>query len=177
MLGRTHQSRLVVVARGFTLLEMSVALALLAVLALLAGPGLRDYLQDCRRSATVNALGHAVHTARQLAGVRGVAVELCPTADGAECTGRLDWRGDLLLRSADGAALRVITATASGAQQSVRGNRPVLSFAPLAPSASTATLTVCDDRGPRAAAAVIVSRSGRPRFAVRDASGRPLVCP
>jgi type IV fimbrial biogenesis protein FimT len=157
---------------------MSVALALLALLAVLAGPGLRGYLQDCRRTATVNALTHAVHAARRLAGVRGLPVELCPSTDGIDCSGALDWRGDLLLRTGtDGAALRVIALSLDGAHQTVRGNRPLLRFAPLAPSATTATLTVCDDRGPRAATAVIVSRSGRPRVAGRDASGRPLVCP
>lgn len=166
-------------AKGFTLIEMSVAMAVVALLGLLATPTLRDYLRDCRRAATVNGLAHAAHTARALAGSIGLPVELCATVDGLDCRGGTDWTGHLLLRAAGGPGgpLRVLPLASVASRQSVRSNRDVIRFAPLVPSATTATLTVCDDRGPAAAAAVIVSRSGRPRIAYRDASGRALVCP
>jgi len=169
--------------RGFTLIEMMLGLAVLAVLALAALPGLRGYLQDCRRTATVNALAHAVHSARQLAGVLGRNVVLCPTRDGADCSGALDWSGLLVLRTDEAAAFdpepapRFIRLAVERSQQSVRSNRDAIRFTPLTPAASTATLTVCDARGPRSARAVIVSRSGRPRISDRDAAGRFLVCP
>jgi len=40
----------------------------------------------------------------------------------------------------------------------------------------TASFTFCDERGPRAARAVIISQTGRPRVAASDASGDPLTC-
>ena len=165
--------------RGFTLLEMLVALAVLALVGLLATPSLRDYLRDCQRAATVNAIAHAVHTARALAGSTGLSVELCATTDGRDCAGGTLWTGNLLLRTSasEPGPLRVVPLSLGRSRQSLRSNREVLRFAPLTPSATTATLTVCDDRGPPAAAAVIVSRTGRPRIADRDASGRRLACP
>ncbi|MBS1200368.1 MAG: hypothetical protein H6R27_1046 [Proteobacteria bacterium] len=167
------------VEKGFTFIEMLVAMAVMATLGLLATPSLRDYLRDCRRAATVNAVAHAVYTARALAGALGQSVELCASTDGRNCGGGTDWTGSLLLRApASGSApLRVVPLSLDRSRQSLRSNREVLRFAPLAPSATTATLIVCDDRGSPAAAAVIVSRTGRPRIADRDASGRRLTCP
>lgn len=165
--------------RGFTLVEVLVALALLALLALLSAPGLRDYLRNCQRTATVNAIVHGIHSARRLAAVAGQAVELCPSTDGIRCSERLDWRGSLLLRHATDTdtTLRVIPLSSANSPQAIHANRTSLRFAPLMPSASTATVTVCDERGSAAAAAVIISRSGRPRVASRGASGQPLECP
>jgi type IV fimbrial biogenesis protein FimT len=165
--------------KGFTLLEMLVALAVLALVGLLATPSLRDYLRDCQRAATVNAIAHAVHTARALAGSTGQSVELCATTDGRDCAEGTEWTGSLLLRTSasESGPLRVVPLSLGRSRQSLRCNREVLRFAPLVPSATTATLTVCDDRGSLAAMAVIVSRTGRPRIADRDASGRRLACP
>lgn len=171
-------------ARGFTLIELLVAVALLAILATLAAPGLGEYLRNCRRAATVNALSHSIHTARALASVRGRAVILCPSADAANCTGGRDWSGGLLIRpdEPDAAAartspLRRIQLAAAAGRQSVRSNRDSIRFAALSPAATTATLIVCDDRGASAARAIIVSRTGRPRVSERDASGQKLQCP
>lgn len=165
--------------RGFTLIELSTTLALLALLALVGVPGLREFLRDCERSATVNSLLQAVHGARRIAAVSGRRVDLCPTRDGVDCSGEFLWDGDLLLRPDTGSPFthRILPSPARHPPQTVRANRRVLSFTPLRPAATTATLTVCDDRGARAAVAVIVSRAGRPRVADRDPGGRALVCP
>jgi type IV fimbrial biogenesis protein FimT len=172
-----------VAARGFTLVELLVAMALLAILATLAMPGFGEYLRNCRRAATVNAFTHAAHVARQLAAVRGEAVLLCPSADGVGCSGGEDWGRELLLLaeapdlSAAQSPLRVLRSATADARQSVRGNRSAIRFAALLSAATTATLTICDDRGSRAARAVIISRTGRPRVSDLDAGGRPLACP
>ena len=165
--------------RGFTLVELSIALALLAALALAGVPSLREFLRDCERAATVNGLLQAVHGARRMAAISGRRIELCPTRDGVDCSGDFLWQGDLLLRPDAGGTLapRVLPSPARHGWQSVRANRIALTFTPLRPAATTATLTVCDDRGARAAVAVIVSRAGRPRIADRDPGGRALVCP
>jgi type IV fimbrial biogenesis protein FimT len=156
-------------------------MALLATLATLATPGFGEYLRNCRRTATVNALSHTIHAARTLASVRGQAVRLCPSADATHCAAGRDW-GQMLLIQPDGSGsedppLRVVPRLGAGGRQSVRSNRDSLRFAPLSAAGTTATVTICDDRGSRAARAVIVSRTGRPRTSDRDASGRQLVCP
>ena len=89
------------------------------------------------------------------------------------------WGPELLQRSAgadDEALRRVVALPGGGGRQSVRANRGFVEFAPLSPAASTATLTVCDDRGARAARALIVSRTGRVRLSDQGAAGEPLDC-
>jgi len=173
-----------VAARGFTLVELLVAMALLAILATLVAPGFGEYLRNCRRAATVNAIFHTLQAARGLASSRGQAVVLCPSTDGARCSGEQDWSHEMLLipdepdpAAADNPPWRVVRSAIASAGQSVRANRDSIRFAALTPAATTATLTVCDDRGPPAARAIIVSRIGRPRISSRDSGGRPLVCP
>lgn len=165
--------------RGFTLFELLLALALVAALATTAVPALREFIRDCERAAAVNGLLHAIHSGRRLAAVSGRHVDLCPTQDGLDCTGDAPWAGDLLLRPRPGGDLepRVLPPPGHRASRTIRANRDALTFSPLRPAATTATFTLCDDRGPRAAVAVVVSRSGRPRVTRHDASGRPLACP
>jgi type IV fimbrial biogenesis protein FimT len=165
--------------RGFTIIELLLALTLAAAVAVAGVPSLREFLRDCERTATVQALLQAVHSARRLAALSGGRVELCPTRNGEDCSGDFLWDGDLLLRPQAGGELtpRVLPSQARRPPQTVRANRSTLIFAPLRPSATTATITVCDDRGPRAAVAIVVSRTGRPRVAARDAGGDPWSCP
>lgn len=169
---------------GFTLAEIVVAIGVLAVAALVASPGLGEYLRDCRRAATLNSLAHAVHVARSSAAALGVRATLCGTLDGRSCSRSSDWSDTVLVLPdlpADAAAsvdpVRVLRLDATRVRQTVRSNRNAIDLDPLSPYATTATVTVCDDRGARSARALIVSRTGRPRLSERDASGRALACP
>ena len=169
---------------GFTLVEVLVAIGVLAVAVLAATPGLGEYLRDCRRSATLNLLAHAVHTTRAAAAALGVRATLCGTFDGTSCSQSNDWSDAVLVlpdspraAAASPAPVRVLRLDAGRTRQTVRSNRNAIELDPLSPYATTATVTVCDDRGARSARALIVSRTGRPRISDRDASGRLLACP
>jgi type IV fimbrial biogenesis protein FimT len=166
--------------RGFTLVELLVAVALLAIAMALAAPAFRDLLRDVRRAALLTTLSHAMHAARAAAATSGRSIRLCGTRDGLSCTGETRWGPGLLQRPAsDGPAalLRVIPLPHGRGAPTVVANRGFVEFAPLAPAATTATLTVCDDRGAAQARALIVSRTGRLRVSDRSASGEPLSCP
>jgi len=168
-------------AKGFTLIELMVALGLLAILSLIAAPSFSAYLRDCRRSAATDTITHAVHAARLLAATHGRPVEICPSLNGRDCVPGEYWGDILLLRqvpaAADAAAVRVIRLPSGEPPLTVRANRDSIRFTPLVPAATAATITICDDRGPEFAAAVIVSRSGRPRLSSRNAGGGSLQCP
>lgn len=165
--------------RGFTLFELMLALALAATLAAAGVPALREFIRDCEQAAAVNGLLQAIHSGRRLAALSGRHVDLCPTQDGLDCSDGTIWEGDLLLRPHPGGDLapRVLPSLARRTSRTIRANRAALTFSPLRPAATTATFTVCDDRGPRAAVAVIVNRAGRPRVSRHDSSGRLLACP
>ena len=163
-------------SRGFTLIEMLVALALTAVLAMIAYPGFSTWLLNTRRDATVVAALHAVHAARQLAATRNESVELCGTLDAAHCSGRTDWSTGLLVVGIDSSVRRSLPPLQAAYGSTVKSNRAAIHYEPGTSYASPATITVCDRRGGGEARAIIVSRSGRPRVSNRDASNRVLRC-
>jgi type IV fimbrial biogenesis protein FimT len=179
MLGPIQHGEPAMDGRGFTLFELLLALALMAALAMAGVPTLREFIRDCERTAAVNGLLQAIHSGRRLAALSGRHVDLCPTRDGLACSDGAPWAGNLLLRPHSSGDLqpRVLPSPGQGASRTIRANRAALTFSPLRPAATTATFTLCDDRGSRAAVAVVVSRSGRPRVTAHDASGRPLQCP
>jgi type IV fimbrial biogenesis protein FimT len=160
-------------ARGHTLSELLTVLGVVAIIAAAAVPSFSRLLLDSRRNATVTSAVHAVNLARQLAAIRDEPIHLCGTQDERACSGRTDWSGSLLLANDSNDLLRVLPLAAA---PRVRSNRTAVRFEGGSGFASPATLTVCDRRGSRAARALIISRSGRPRVSDRDASDRPLTC-
>lgn len=171
-------------ARGFSLPELMLVCAILAVLAGAATPSFRDYLANARRTSEVNALVHGLHAARNAAIRRSQPVVLCNSRDGVRCTPGADWsEGWIVFANLD----RDTPAVADPGEPvllhhpgveglRIRANRAALVYWPVSRAATTASFTFCDARGPAAARAVIVSQTGRPRVSGRDASGNPLVC-
>lgn len=151
-------------AAGHTLVEILAVLGLAALLGLIAVPAFSDWLQDSRRDAAAVAALHAVHLARQLAAVRGEAMQLCGSPEGLRCTGRTDWSEGLLLSNLDGSLRRAWPAARPPGRVRLHSNRAVIRFEGGSAFASPATITVCDRRGAMAGRALIISRSGRPRM-------------
>ena len=77
-------------ATGFTLIELMVAIALLAILLGLAVPDLRSYLINNRLTAQINDLVADISLARSEAATRGARVTICTSADLETCTGEGD---------------------------------------------------------------------------------------
>ncbi|TAK54886.1 MAG: prepilin-type N-terminal cleavage/methylation domain-containing protein [Gammaproteobacteria bacterium] len=161
---------------GHTLTEVLAVLALVAILAGAAVPTFAGLLLDSRRDAAVLTAMHAVHAARQLAALRGADIQLCGSSDHQSCSGTGDWSSGLLITSAGGEPERSLAIQGAAGGPRLRSNRPTIGFEAGTSFASPATLSICDRRGPTAARAVIISRSGRPRVSDRDASERPLRC-
>jgi type IV fimbrial biogenesis protein FimT len=170
--------------RGFTLWELLCTVGIASV-ALAAGiPAFRTFVLDARMTADVNAWVLAVQLARSEAAKRGRPVIVCPTHDTLRCgAAGSPWLGgwmvfvDLddrhpLQRSGDEPLLYVHSPQIAG---SILSNRPYYEFRPGRRS-TNGTTVFCDGRGVPAAKAVIVSYTGRPRVATRDADGRPLRC-
>jgi type IV fimbrial biogenesis protein FimT len=171
--------------RGFTLAELVFTLAIVAGLLGWGLPTFRDVHRNAERSREVNQLVHAVHFARNEAIKRNGVVSLCPSTDGQHCApAGTPWHAGWIVfvngdrdspaeRDPGEDLLQVFAPWLSG---SVIANRGTLSFRPFGQMGVTASFTFCDDRGPRAARAVIISQTGRPRVSPLDASGAPLTC-
>ncbi|TXG79126.1 MAG: prepilin-type N-terminal cleavage/methylation domain-containing protein [Thermomicrobiales bacterium] len=79
---------------GFTLIEMMVAIAMLAVLLGIAVPDLRNYLINSRLTAQINELVADISLARSEAATRSARITVCTSADLETCSGEGDaWEG------------------------------------------------------------------------------------
>lgn len=117
--------------RGFSLIELMVAIALLAIMATLAAPSLQTLIQNNRAAAISNDLVSSVRLARSEAVSRAQQMTLCPSTDGAACANSTNWATGWLIRNAAGATVKVypaITQTAPGAN--LTGTRATLVFEP-----------------------------------------------
>lgn len=171
---------------GFSLTELLLTLALLAIVTGFATPTFRSLQLDAARTRHVNQFVQSIHLARSEAMKRQAVVSLCPTRDGLTCgaAGTTDWdAGWLVFENVDRDSPAVLDAGEPVVQTyapwrggQVRGNRTTLSFRAFGQSGVTATYVFCDARGSRAARAVIVSQTGRPRIATRTSGGAALDC-
>lgn len=169
---------------GFTLVEMIVTVAVLAILATLAVPGLQDLLGNARRAAAVNGFIGAVQLARSESIKRARPVSLCRSEDGASCAGPGDWaRGWLVFVPADpgrpalaGPGSDILRFEQSRYRGAIEANRAVFVFRPGDARSTNGTVIFCDPRGPAASRAVIISHTGRPRGSAYSATGTALPC-
>ncbi len=168
-------------ANGFTLWELLATLAVAGVLLGTGVPALSGFLLDSRLTADVNAWILAIQFARSESYKRGRPVVVCRTTDASRCedTATAGWMVFVNLdgafpphRSATEPLLYVHRPELTG---SIVGNQPFYEFRPGRRS-TNATTVFCERRGAATARAVIVSYTGRPRVATRDADGRPLRC-
>ena len=172
-------------AAGTTLLELLTVLAVVAVLATLAAPSFQTLRLDSQRAAAVNGLLHNLFLARSEAVKRAAVVSVCHSSDGQRCDPGFDWsRGWIVFANHDrdeppvrDAAEELIVTSAGSPGISITSNRRAYSFRAMAQAVVNGTIVFCDARGSAHARAIIISHTGRPRVAQRDAAGKPLRCP
>ena len=174
-------------ARGFTLIEIITTVATVAISLALLAPGWSDYTSRSRITTTANSLLHDLRFARSLAVTRQRKVTLCPSDDGALCSGdHRGWqRGYLLfidtdgnkLRSADEELIRVADAKKGGLRLHSTASRPAVRFRPDGAAWSTnTTFSVCLGDRTQAYRAVVLYGSGRARVDRRLPSGQAVHC-
>jgi type IV fimbrial biogenesis protein FimT len=172
--------------KGFTLLELAVVMAIVAILLVAATPPMQGLLLDARRTRVINELVRALHAARAESIRSSSDVVVCPSDTGEQCSEAGDsWRQGWMVfvntnrdeppvRDIDE---RLVLRYGTDRTGTVSANRNSFVYRPFGRRSTNGTLIYCDRRGPSAARAVIVSHTGRPRIARESPSGAPLVCP
>jgi type IV fimbrial biogenesis protein FimT len=159
-------------SRGFTLIELCFGMAVVAILAGLAVPGMRTALRNAAiRSATLELLA-GLQQARASSIAEARPGVLCLSDISGRCLGgnapAVAWSAFLESRGNT-------SALAGGPLPrglELRATRARLSFWPDSLAASTATLTICDRAGLARPRAIVLSQTGR----VRLADGADEVC-
>jgi len=82
---------------GFSLIELSVALSVAAILLGLALPTFQDTLRRQRTAAALHLLTTQLAQARNTAVTRGVPVTVCPSSGDGQCRSSPDWSAGWLL--------------------------------------------------------------------------------
>lgn len=150
---------------GFTLFELAMVLAMVALLAGLTVPGFQRFSRELQLSRSANALLVALHQARGAAIARGVPVALHVGAEAG-------WR--VVAEPPGGEELLSHTQLPVGIL--IQGNRSRVVFWPATRAGTTATFMLCDAQRLAAPRAIIVSQTGRPRSARAAADGSALEC-
>jgi type IV fimbrial biogenesis protein FimT len=111
-------------ARGFSLVELLVTIALAAILMSVAAPAMTKMIGANRVQAESSSFVNDLQFARAEAIKEGLPVTVCPSSDGASCLGTNTWQkgwivfadanGNGSVDSTEGPALRLRTAFKGG---------------------------------------------------------------
>lgn len=182
--------------RGYSLVELMVALAVAGLLLGIAVPEFRDLIAAQRATARINTVAGAIQTARHLAIAQNAVAVMCP-GQGPACAGRDQWHlGTLIFADRDGdrqvdegelvaARLPKLDEGERLVWRSFR-NRTFLQFRGTGLTDwQNGNFQYCPANGdPRLARQLILNAQGRVRQALdrdgdgirEDARGRPLTC-
>lgn len=173
--------------RGFTLLELMIAVAVAAILVTVAAPGMSDLIRRQQASSGINELVYSMRLARSEAVTRKRSVGVC-VGDGDQCLDSNDWhRGWLVFvdidddgdcgsivdgSCSDGGRVLHRGGVAGGFEISATGpvsSNGLVSFdhRGFAPN-HLSTFTLCDARGTAEPRAFTLQMSGRIRKQAPD---------
>jgi type IV fimbrial biogenesis protein FimT len=183
--------------RGFTLFELMIVLSIAAVLAALAVPAMRSFLQNQQQSSAVTNLMTTLQYARSEAikedvpvtgtDCTGTGVCVCPSANGTSCDPAGNWNNGWIVYTSspvDGVSvLEAVGALQSGLTMSTSPATVAVTYQPNGTTnlGGLVEFTLCDSRGSAYARELEVSISGSiqasstPGYDVTGTTA--LVCP
>jgi type IV fimbrial biogenesis protein FimT len=133
-------------AAGFTIIELMIAVVVLAILLALAVPNFNDATLSARLNGFANSLVASAQLARGEAIKRNVTITLCTSTNGDTCAGSGGWeQGWIVLNEATDpdTVLQYQQALPSEFNVTQTGGTAPLSFPATVVGTTNATLTAC----------------------------------
>ena len=149
---------------GFSLVELMIAISVLALLLTLAVPSFREAGLSGQLRSSANDLAASARFARSQAIKQNTVITLCVSASGASCSGGGWEQGWIVVKG--GAVLQHRAASPGGMKIAEANGVTSIDFQPTGLGATPAALTVC-----RATPSV----GSQERVVNIDATGRPRV--
>ena len=147
---------------GFTLVELLVSIAVLAILLALAVPSFQNMIMNNRITAKTDALSAALNYARNIALTQNVNVLACPfsAVNSTACGG--NWQSGWIIVSqpASGAAVLFQSNAAGPNDPSVSATATNVTFDTRGLATTQSNFTICDSRGAAFARSVQVLPTG-----------------
>lgn len=149
-------------ASAFTLIEILVTLAVLAIIFLIAVPSFRTMLMNNRLSAHANALVNSLNYARSTALNQSMNVRVCPlaSANSTACGGSWSAGWIVVTVPASGAATLLQSQQTSTHDPVLSSNTNTVTFDPHGLSTTQSQFKFCDSRGGAFARSVEVLATG-----------------
>jgi len=160
--------------RGFTLIEVMFAVAIVAVLCAVSMPSLAALMSSTRAHSTQNTLVTALNTARMTAVSRQSEIVLCPSSDQSNCDNTFWWQQGWIVfedldhdgkRTSNEPILSVTQSQPHMAIATTAGREHVTYRTDGSATGTNLTFTLCDRRGPKHASTVVINNAGRARHA------------
>jgi type IV fimbrial biogenesis protein FimT len=115
--------------RGLTLIELMIALALIAILLALAAPSLQEAMMSIRITGHTNDLMGDLAVARSEAVKRNIPVVLCSSTDGQSCAAAASWnQGWIVFPDVDASGAQNGTAEAALKTRGALQGNPTLTL-------------------------------------------------
>lgn len=176
-------------SRGFTLIELMIAVGLTGLLLSLAVPALDQFTTSARSTSAVNDFVSSMHVARSTAVTTNFRTTVCASAGGANCEA-VSWdqgwivftdrdsdqtvdNGETIVATSEGIDGLSIQSGEFGQFLMYRPNGRVMTSSA---NGNSGQFTVCDNRGSEYAKVLIVDLSGRPRMSKYLADGTSPSC-
>ena len=181
MNGKTRRA-----SRGFTLIELMAAIALVAILIGIAAPSFREMMMSVRMTGATNDLMADIGAARSEAAKLNVPVYLCRSTDGRSCNGT-SWNGGWIVfadtnqsATKDGAepVIRMRPALATDTTIAFCSGTTAVNTLPYTPTGNilgggaVLTFKLCDPRTTaNAGRTITINTTGRPQVTKTTCSG------
>ncbi|BAN46671.1 GspH/FimT family pseudopilin [Metapseudomonas resinovorans] len=148
--------------KGFTLIELMVVIAIVAILASIGYPGFQTLIMNNRMTSQTNGLLGVLQLARSEAVTQRKVTTVCPTTNQSTCAAAgTDWNVGVLVRLSDATVVRVTPAVANGALSLSGANS--ITFAIDGTTANGGALRVCDSRGDANSRTILINTAGQSR--------------
>lgn len=176
--------------QGLTLVELLIALAIMAILLTVVAPNIQSILTKNRITADINEMSSVVQYARFSAIDQSNTALVCPSDDFENCSSNWDLPKIVFIDnnangSRDSSEALLMTTEATNSQQHFSGPNAALAFDESGISNMSVSLVLCpNDNDTEFARSVNVNQQGRTRISIdsnndgihEDVSGNNLSC-